>query len=179
MDDTRLSNQPRSDDLSRLLLAAQEALTDRMVERLAETYANTLDLVDRFNDEGTRAALHATIDRLTALHKVGALDTLFDTVMLLHAARNAATDNIIERLFTLIEQLINTVATEEMAELAGNMREALSEAAAETKDLKPRAGILSARTLITKPETQQGMAFLLAFAEKLRQRTAGVRGDSA
>jgi uncharacterized protein YjgD (DUF1641 family) len=173
MDDTRLSNQRPPDELTRLAQAAQEALTDRIVERLATTGANALELLDRLNDEGTRSALHATIDRLTELHKVGALDTLFDTVMLVHAARNAATDSIIERLFTLVEQLINTVATEDMAILTGNLREALDEAAAETKDLKPRAGILSARTLITRPEAQQGLAFLLSFAEKLRRRTAG------
>jgi uncharacterized protein YjgD (DUF1641 family) len=172
MDDTRLSNQPSPEELGRLAQAAQEALTDRIVERLATTGANALELLDRFNDEGTRAALHATIDRLTELHKVGALDTLFDTVMLVHAARNAATDSIIERLFSLVEQLINTVATEDMATLATNMREALGEAAQETKDLKPRAGLLSARALITRPETQQGLAFLLSFAEKLRRRTA-------
>jgi uncharacterized protein YjgD (DUF1641 family) len=172
MDDARRSNQP-PDELGRLVQAAQEALTDRIVERLAATGASALELLDRFNDEGTRAALHATIDRLTELHKVGALDTLFDTVMLLHAARNAATDSIIERLFTLVEQLVDAVGNGEIATLAGNMQVALDEAAQETKDLKPRAGLLSARALITKPETQQGLAFLLSFAEKLRQRTAG------
>ena len=170
MDDTRLSNQP-PDEFTRLAQAAQEALTDHIVERLATTGANALELIDRFNDDDTRTALHRTIDRLTELYKVGALDTLFDMVMLLHAARNAATDNIVERLFALVEQLINTVATEDMAMLAGNLREALAEAAEETKDLKPRTGLLSARALITKPETQQGLAFLLAFAEKLRRRT--------
>ena len=171
MDDTRLSNQPPPDELGRLAQAAREALTDRIVERLAVTGANALELLDRFNDDGTRAALHRTIDRLAELYKVGALDTLFDTVMLVHAARDAATDNIVERLFSLVEQLINTVATQDMAMLADNIREALAEAAQETSDLKPRAGILSARSLIVKPETQQGLAFLLAFAEKLRRRT--------
>ena len=171
MDDTRLSNQPPPDELGRLVRAAQEAMTDRIVERLATTGANVLEMLDRFNDEGTRTALHATIDRLTELHKVGALDTLFDTVMLLHAARNAATDRIIERLFAFVEQLVNTIGSEETATLVANAWLALDEAAQETKDLKPRAGLLSARALITKPETQQGLAFLLAFAEKLRQRT--------
>jgi uncharacterized protein YjgD (DUF1641 family) len=174
MNDARLSNQPPPpDELGRLVQAAQDALTDRIVERLAATAANALELLDRLNDDKTREALHATLDRLTELHKVGALDTLFDTVMLIHAARNAATDSIVERLFTLVEQLVGTLANEEMATLAGNMRLALDEAAQETKDLRPRAGILSARTLIAKPETQQGLAFLLSFADKLRQRTAG------
>jgi uncharacterized protein YjgD (DUF1641 family) len=172
MHDAPVSNQPPPDELSRLVQAAQEALTDRIVERLAATGGNALDLLDRLNDDGTRAALHRTLDRLTELHQVGALDTLFDTVMLVHAARNAATDSIVERLFALVEQFVGAVATEDMARLAGNLREALDEAAAETRDLRPRAGILAARTLITKPETQQGLAFLLAFAENLRKRTA-------
>jgi uncharacterized protein YjgD (DUF1641 family) len=171
MDDTRLANQPPPDELGRLVQAAQEALTDRIVERLATTGANALELLDRFNDEGTRAALHAVIDRLTELHKAGALDTLFDTVMLVHAARNAATDSLIERLFAFFEQLVNTIGSEETATLVANVWLALDEAAQETKDLKPRAGLLSARALITKPETQQGFAFLLSFAEKLRRRT--------
>ena len=175
MSETRLSNQP-PDEVARLVQAAQEALTDRMVERLAVTAGNALELLDRLNDDGTRAAVHTALDRLTELHKVGALDTFFDTMMLVHAMRNAATDSIVERLFVFFEQLVNTVGTEEMGALAANMRIALDEAAQETANLKPRAGLLSARTLITKPETQQGLAFLLSFAEKLRQRT--VNGSS-
>ena len=121
MTETRLSNEPL-DEIARLSLAAREALTDTMVERLATTGANALELLDRLNDERTAAALHAMVDRVTELHKVGAMDTLFDLVTLLHAARNASTDNIVERLFTFFEQMINTVGNEEMGRLAENTR---------------------------------------------------------
>ncbi|MCB1492628.1 MAG: hypothetical protein KDJ77_12680, partial [Rhodobiaceae bacterium] len=117
MDDTNLPNEPL-DEMERLTLAAREALTDSMVERLAITGAAAFELVDRMNDPDTSEAVHKLIDRLTDMHKTGALDTLFDTVMLLHGARNALTDNMVERLFTFFEQMITTVGNEAMGELA-------------------------------------------------------------
>jgi hypothetical protein len=92
---TTLRNEP-TDEVAHLAQAAREALTDAMVERLAVTAGNTLELLDRLNDERTREAVHMLVDRLSELHKAGALDTLFDAVMLLHAARNAVTDPIVD-----------------------------------------------------------------------------------
>ena len=103
MNDT-VTNHP-TDEMSRLTLAAREALTDNMVERLATTGANALELLDRLNDPSTSAAVHTLIDRLTELHKVGALDTVCD---LAHDCctrlRNALTDNMVERLFMLLRE---------------------------------------------------------------------------
>jgi len=170
MNDSSLTNQP-VDEMARLTLAAREALTDSMVERLAVTGANALELLDRLNDERTSAAVHALIDRLTELHKVGALDTLCDTVMLLHAARNASTDNIVERLFAFFEQMINTVGNEAMGTVADNARQALDEAAAEAAAQTPRGGLFATLSLLSKPEAQRSLSFLLSFGEKLQQRT--------
>ena len=172
MNDAPLSNQPPT-ELGRLMQAAQEALTDRMVERLAVTGTNALELLDRLNDERTSEALHRAIDRVTELHKVGALDTLFDVVMLIHAARNAATDNIVERLFVFFEQMVNTIGNEAMGSLADNARVALEEAAEESAQQRPRGGALAAISLLAKPETQRSLMFLLGFAERLQRRTAG------
>ena len=169
MTDVTLSNQPPADELSRLTLAAREALTDAMVERLAVTGANALELVDRLNDENTSAALHALLDRLAELHKVGAIDTLCDTILTLHAVRNALTDNMVERLFTFFEDMINTVGTEEMAELAQNTRLAYESAAEETAKTAPRGGLLAMVQMLSKPEAQRSLAFLLAFGEKLQR----------
>jgi uncharacterized protein YjgD (DUF1641 family) len=173
MSDARYSNQP-SGEMDRLAQAAREALTDSMVERLAVTGANALEVVDRLNDERTREAVHVLIDRLTELHKVGALNTMFDMVMLLHAARDASTDNIIERLFTFVEQMINTVGNEAMGTLADNTRQALDEAAEETARTTPKSGIFATLSLLGRPEAQRTLAFLLRFGEKLQQRTVGV-----
>ncbi len=169
MNDVTLSNQPPADELSRFTLAAREALTDNMVERLVVTGANALELVDRLNEESTRAALHALLDRVVELHQVGAIDTLANVVLALHAAREAMTDNIVERLFMFFEQMLNTVGNEAMGELAQNTRLAFEAAAEETAQAAPRGGLFAMLTMLSKPETQRSLAFLLAFSEKLQR----------
>ncbi len=47
MSETMISNQP-VDETARFTLAAREALTDAMVERIATTGAAALELLDRF-----------------------------------------------------------------------------------------------------------------------------------
>ena len=172
MSDTTLSNLP-PDEMARLTLAAREALTDNMVERLAVMGASALELVDRLNDENTGAAVHALLDKLTDLHKVGALDTLFDSVLMLHAARSALTDNMVERLFMFMESMINTVGNEAMGELAENTRLAFEEAATESAKAKPAGGIMGMLSMLSKPETQKSLAFLLAFSAKMQKRNGG------
>jgi len=173
MSDLTLSNQPPLDEMTRLTLAAREALTDTMVERLAITGANALELIDRLNDESTNAAVHALIDRVTELHKVGAIDTLCDSLLMLHAMRNALTDNMVERLFAFFEQMINTVGNEAMGDLAQNTRLAFEAAAEETAQTKPRGGLIAMLQMLSKPEAQRSLAFLLAFGEKLQRSGAG------
>jgi len=172
MTDLTLSNQP-PDEMGRLTLAAREALTDNMVERLAMLGGNALELLDRLNDPNTSAAVHTMIDRLTELHKVGALDTVCDLALTLHAVRNALTDNMVERLFMFAESMINTVGNEAMGELAENARVSLEEAAREAKAAAPRGGMMAALSLLSKPETQRSLAFLLAFSSKLQGRATG------
>jgi uncharacterized protein YjgD (DUF1641 family) len=167
-----MTNQPL-DEMSRFSLAAREALTDNMVERLAMMGGNALELLDRLNDPNTGAAVHSLIDRLTELHKLGALDTVCDLAMTLHAARNALTDNMIERLSMFVESMINTVGNEAMGELAENTRLALEEAAQESKAAASRGGVMAALSLLSKPETQRSLAFLLAFSAKLQERASG------
>ena len=169
MSDT-LSNQP-TDEMARLTLAAREALTDSMVERLASTGANALELLDRLNDERTSAAIHTALDRLTELHKAGALDTLFELLLVVHAMRNAATDNIVERLFGMAEQLLNTVGSESMCMMAENSRAALEEAAQEARNAPaPKGGVFTTLAFLGKPETQRSLAFLLDFSQRLQRR---------
>ena len=172
MSDLSLSNAP-IDELGQLQQAAREALTDSMVERLAISGANALQLLDRLNDERTSDAINVLIDRVTELHKAGALNTLFDMVLLLHAAHDASTDSIIERLFGFVEQIINTVGNEAMATLAGNARQALDDAAAETAQTVPRGGLLATISMLSKPEAQRSLAFLLSFGAKLQRGATG------
>jgi uncharacterized protein YjgD (DUF1641 family) len=169
-----MSNQPPLGEMERLTLAAREALTDGMVERLATLGGNGLELLDRLNDPATSAAVHSLIDRLTEMHKIGAIDTVCDLALTVHAMRSALTDNMVERLFMFAESMINTVGNEAMGELAENARMALEDAAHETaKAPAPKGGVMSTLSLLSKPETQRSLAFLLAFSNKLQGRTAG------
>jgi uncharacterized protein YjgD (DUF1641 family) len=163
-----LRNEPQT-ELERLVTAAQDALTDTMVERLSMTAANTLEVVDRLNDEDTRDAIHYAVDRLTELHRTGGLETLFEMVTLLHAARNAATDNIVERMFAFIELMLNTVATEEMAELADNLRISVEQAAKKVERRPAKGGLISTISLLSKPETQRSLQFFMAMGESLQE----------
>ncbi|HUZ73041.1 MAG TPA: hypothetical protein VMU87_08640 [Stellaceae bacterium] len=168
--DTRFADAP-ADEVGRLVQAFREALTDSMVERLSSVAGTTLELLDRLGDERTGAAVHSLLDRLVELHQVGALDTLCDLAMLVHAARSAATDSIVERLFAVVEQMVGTFASDGMASAAENAVQSLNEAAAASSRPASRNGILAGLSFLGKPETQRALSFLVAFGDKLRQRT--------
>ncbi len=160
-------------DILRVAQAAQESLTDTMVERLSITGANALEVVDRLNDEDTFDAVMTVIDKLTEINRSGALDTLFEAATMMHVARSAVTDNMIERLFIFVEHMISNLANEEIAEMAHNARRAMEEASDEMAERgTPSGGLLSTISMLNKPETQQAMQFLLAFSCKMRSRTA-------
>ena len=163
-----LSNTPPLDEMSRLAVAAREALTDQMVERLAVTSGNALELLDRLNDEATSAAVHSLIDRLTEMHRVGAIETACDLVMLAHGARSALTDSIIERLFTFAEQMLSPCAGEDIGEVVHNARVAFEGAAADAAKTPAKGGLMSTLSMLGKPETQRSLQFLVSFAGKLQ-----------
>lgn len=166
-----LRNAPES-ETERLVQAARDALTDNMVERLSIAGANALEVLDRLNDDDTRDAIHKVLDNLTEMHRLGSLQTLFDLVALLHAARDASTDNIIERLFTFVEHMMNNLASEEFATLCNNAQTAMEEAADETAAKPPSGGMLATLSMLNRPEAQRSLQFLLAFGEKLQARSA-------
>lgn len=167
MTEMSLPNDPTA-DMSRLLQAASDSLTDSMVERLSVTAANGLEVVDRLNDEDTRDAVLALIDRLTELHRTGALDTLFQLVTLIHGAREAMTDSMVERLFAFMEHMVTNLANEEMADLAHNAKEAMRFASEEAAGHKASGGLLATVSMLSKPESQQALQFMMAFACKMR-----------
>ncbi len=168
--DSTMADRPE-EEMARLVQAVREALTDSMVERLTVTGANALEIVDRLNDEATRDAVHDILDRVTELHRSGAIGTLFDTVALIHAARSAATDSMVERLFAFIEHMVNNIGHEDLATMVDNARQALDDAVAETADAKPTGGLFATLGMLSKPETQQSLQFLLSFSNHMQRRT--------
>jgi len=147
----------------------REALTDTMVERLATTAGAALEVVDRLNEEDTRAAVHDVIDKLGELHRAGAIETLFETVLLIHAMRSAVTDSIVDRLFAFVEHAANTLGSDEMTELVGDVFTSLNEAGEKTAATPAPGGLMSTLSLLTKPESQRSLQFLLNFGDALRR----------
>ena len=166
---------PPVDDVDRLALAAREALTDQMIERLATTGGNAMEVLDRLNDEHTSAAIHRLIDRLTEMQKVGALDTACDMVMLLQAMRNALTDQMVERLTSYAEYMVTSVANEDVCDLVTHACQAMNEAAEESAKAPARGGLMATIALLSKPETQRSLQFLMNFATKLQNRPCADR----
>jgi uncharacterized protein YjgD (DUF1641 family) len=164
-----IPNMPE-DETARLILAAREALTDTMVDRIAVTASNALEVIDRLNDDTTKDAIHTALDRLTDLHRIGALDPLFDLVAIIHASKSASTDNIVDRLFRFFEQMVNTLGSDNLSRFAEEATGAMEDAVRETADVKPSGGMLSTLSLLSKPESQKSMIFLLSLAENLQKR---------
>ena len=165
------------EDTMRLVQAATDAMTDGMVERMATTGGNALEVLDRLNDEDTKDAVINVIDRLTELNRAGALDTLFDVVVLMHGARSALTDNMVERLVIWAETMVSNVANEHLAEFAGETVDAMHDAAVETASSKSSGGLMSTVAMLSKPETQQAMKFLMNFACKMQANATGTEMD--
>jgi uncharacterized protein YjgD (DUF1641 family) len=164
-------------DIVRLAQAASDAMTDGMVERLSDTAANSLDVVDRLNDEDTREAIHALLDGVTQMHRSGSMETVFELVGMLHGARSAMTDSMVERMFIFVEHMMNNLANEEIAAMAHNARRAMEEAVDVTHEKgKAKGGMISTISMLSKPETQQALQFVLAFACKMQARSSDTHG---
>jgi uncharacterized protein YjgD (DUF1641 family) len=169
-----MSDTHSKDDVVRMAQAAQEALTDTMVERLSITGANAMEVVDRLNDEETRDAVMSLIDMITDLHRIGALQTLFEAVTTLHGARSALTDNMIERLFIFVEHMINNLANEEVAAMTHNARTAMEEAVDEIRSRpEPSGGLVATIRMLSRPEANRALQFMLAFACKMQALSVG------
>ena len=158
-------------DIEVLVKAAKDAMTDGMVERLTTTVGHGLEVLDRLNDEDTKEAVNALIDGLTELHRSGALESALQMVSVIHAARNALTDGMLERLVSFVEHFASTIATEEIATLAHETITALEETICEcNKQPQVGGGVMSLVSMMSKPETQRTLRFFLMFAGKFQGR---------
>ncbi|MBF0247794.1 MAG: DUF1641 domain-containing protein [Alphaproteobacteria bacterium] len=165
----------QTENVLRLVEAASEAMTDGMVERLASTGGNALEILDRLNDPDTKEAILDTLERFKELHRTGAVDTLFELLILMHGARAALTDTLVERLVIWAESMINNIANEHLAEFAGETVDAMHEAAVETAGMKAGGGLMSTLAMLSKPETQQAIKFLMTFACKMQKNVSDAK----
>ncbi len=93
-----------------------------------------------------------------------------DAARLMQAAGDALTDGMVERLFTFIEHMLNTVGNENLASLVDDARVALDEAVEETANRPVSGGVLATLSMLGKPECQRALQFMLCFSDKLQSR---------
>lgn len=170
MRDDATAIPPAIDELAQLVQGARNALCDSMVERLAGTAGNAMEVLDRLNDPDVRSGIVALLDGVAALHRNGALETLLDTVQLIHGMRRAAADSMVERAFSFIEHMANNLGTEDLATLAHEAKGAMEDALAECAIPAASGGILGTIKMMSRPETQESLRFMLSFSCALRRR---------
>ncbi|MGE5545390.1 MAG: hypothetical protein ACM33T_00715 [Solirubrobacterales bacterium] len=161
---------PAVGEAAQLLQGVRNALCDSMVERLASTAGNTLEIVDKLNDPDVRAGLGALLDGLASMHRNGALETLIDLVQVIHAVRRAANDSMVERAFSFIEHMVNNLATEDLATLAHEAKGSLEDALDQCNIPGSGGGLIGTVKMLSRPETQDALRFMLAFSCSLRKR---------
>lgn len=171
MNDTNPQN-PASPDVLQLVTAATEALSDSMIQRLATTASNAMEVLDHLNDEDNREAIAYALYRLNKLHRQGGLDTIFDSLELLHGARMALTDSMVNRLFHFVEHMINNLANEEMLTLVHNAYLALEETKDDVRKMPPTesGGFMAMVSMLRSPETLKALRFLITYSIRLQQR---------
>ncbi len=170
-----MTDMPRvgvaASDVTRLTEAATQAMTDSMVERLTTSAANVMEVADKLGDQDVRDGLVRILEAVGEMQRSGALETVIETVFLIHAMRSAATDSMVERAFAFMEHMANNLGTEELATLAHETRGALEDALDECVKEPGGTGLMATIRMLNQKETQQALRFMLAFSCKLRQRT--------
>ena len=94
MPEQQAPDQPAADPFTHLAKAADDALTDDMVARLAATAAEGMDLIDDVNRSGMKRALPA----IAELVENGDLERLVRLARVFGSAEDALTDEMIARL---------------------------------------------------------------------------------
>ncbi len=187
--------------LARLYGSAQDAMTDEMVGRLAETAADGLGFIDQAN----RAGLNRAIPALARLVNDGDLDRLVQLARLYGSMQDAMTDEMVgriadtvgagislldrfnrggaDRLLQILERLDASGALERAAraipkladrlETLEGMLHSFEEAArASEKEPPERGGFGGLWALMSDPENQRSLRFMLSMAKRMREPRA-------
>lgn len=183
-------------EVERLIAAAQDALTDEMVTRLASAAGEGIELLDQVH----RAGLARAIPALAQLVNNGDLERLVQLSRLYGSAQDALTDEMVgrladtvgsaftlldrfsrggaDRLLQILEHLEASGALERTARALPQVIERLSiledmltcvdDAAKESRQAAPSAGGLGGLWgLMKDPENQESLRFLILVGKKL------------
>lgn len=167
--------------LARLVGAAQDALTDDMVGRLAGLAGDSLDMLDRVNRSGVIRALPA----IAAMVDNGDLERITHLARLLGSAEDALTDDMIGRLAGLagdglalldritrsdgIPRLLGLIERVEVQDALAALLEALATSRSEQRE--PTSGGLGEMLRLARdPQTHEALHFMVNLTGHLNKR---------
>lgn len=184
--------------LARLYGSAQDAMTDEMVGRLAETAAEGISFMDQAN----RAGLDRAIPAMAQLVNDGDLERLVQLARLYGSMQDAMTEEMVgrlsetvtagltlldrfnrggaDRLLQILERLDASGALERAArvlplladrmEMLERMLHCVEAATHESDKQAPeRGGVGGLWSLMKDPENQRSLRFLMILARKMRE----------
>lgn len=167
--------------LARWAGSAQDALTDDIVARLAQTAGGGLDLLDRVNRSGIDRALPA----IAELSENGDLERIVGLARLVGSAQDALSDDIIGRLalmagelMCLVDRLARNPSFFRLLDLLGkpevqntliSLLEGLGSARRTVEQSPPpKGGLGGAAKLARDPGLHDALLFASAFGKQLR-----------
>ena len=187
--------------LARLYSSAEDALTDDMINRIAGTTTDAIDLIDQVN----RSGLSRAIPALAALVNSGDLDRITRLARLYSSAEDALTDDMINRIAEtaseglslldrlnrggagrLVEMLAHMEASGSLERIADTLPrlvtkldtlerlfhalESAGDAAAQAP--KSAGGVGGVWGLMREPDNQDALRYLIEVGKALRTATA-------
>ncbi len=157
-------------DISRLTQGVRDALSDSMVERLTGTAGNALEVVDKLNEPDVKEGLMTLLDAVGNMQRTGVLQTIIDTLYLIHAMRSAATDSMVDRAFAFIEHMANNLGTEDLATLASEAKGAMEDALDSCNIPGAGGGLVGTMRMLSQKDTQEALRFMLSFSCAFKKR---------
>jgi hypothetical protein len=136
--------------LARVYHSAEDALSDEMVGRIAETIGEGMSLLDRM----TRGGAGRVVEMMEHMEATGALE---------------------RAVTTLPKQLERIAATlPKLAERMDHLEHLLASMEAAAEDARnappPKGGFLAMWQLMSDPETQRTLQFMLRVGQRMRER---------
>ncbi len=102
-------------ELRRVIEGAQDALTDEMIARLAQTLSESASLLDQLG----RSGIEGAVPVLASMVKNGDLEGVAELVRLIGAARDAITDDMVIRFSAMCSSLLTLLDRLARSEIDG------------------------------------------------------------
>jgi len=169
-------------NLSRVIGAADDAMSEEMVGRLADTASDGMDLLDRVNRSGVVRALPA----IAQLVENGDLERIVHLARVIGSVEDAVNDEMISRLSAVageaiclmdrltrngaLTQVMDLLLREEVQSVLVRFGEALVDSSQEFEQQPPpKGGLGGLWRIMSQPGNQEALQFLGIFGRHLRK----------